>query len=37
MAGEYLEATVDITNDTTYVLPGKSIQLHSMSRTQEMP
>ena len=24
MAGEYLEATVDITNDTTYVLPGKS-------------
>ena len=24
MAGEYFEATVDITNDTTYVLPGMS-------------
>ena len=24
MAGEYFEATVDITNDTTYVLPGKT-------------
>ena len=24
MAGEYLEVTVDISNDTTYVLPGKS-------------
>ena len=24
MAGEFLEGTVDITNDTTYVLPGKS-------------
>ena len=24
MAGEYYEATVDITNDTTYVLPGKT-------------
>ncbi len=24
MAGEYLEATIDVTNDTTYVLPGKS-------------
>ena len=24
MAGEYLEATIDITNDTTYVLPGMS-------------
>ena len=24
MAGEFLQATVDITNDTTYVLPGKT-------------
>ncbi|MGB1492736.1 MAG: NEW3 domain-containing protein, partial [Candidatus Poseidoniaceae archaeon] len=24
MAGEFFEATVDITNDTTYVLPGKT-------------
>ena len=24
MAGEFLEATVDMTNDTTYVIPGKS-------------